>query len=129
MRVRVCVCVYAARAPVRLSAWLRASIVCVSLLLRGCMPASDYALVFTNRSTVPFTRPDFPFCSIFDSCTPFLPPFHDTLPPPALVVTPSLSLPPSPSLCLSLVYSSLSPSARFFEPNYPDFVSSDPTIN
>lgn len=98
-RVRV----YAARARARSCAFLRGCVprLFACLPLRVCMPASDYALVFTNRSTVPFTRPDFPSCSIFDSCTPFSPPFHNfSLPPPALVVTLSLPL-PSTHLSLS----------------------------
>ena len=51
-----------------------ACLYCVAACLHACMPAclrlTRYVLVFTNRLTVPFTRPDFPFCSIFKPFTP-----------------------------------------------------------
>lgn len=126
--MRLCVCGARARAPfcvaacldclrVSAAAWLHA---CVRL--RACVYQSLDRSIYAAR---------FSFLLDIRLLHPLLAslPRH-SLPPPALVVTPSLSLSPlSLSLSLSLVYSSLSPSARFFEPNYPDFVSSDPTIN
>lgn len=115
-----------------------ACLYCVAACLHACMPAclrlTRYVLVFTNRFTVPFTRPDFPFCSIFK---PFTPLTNPTCLPPSttFLLQPSSTLFALPFTLFLALYipsesrrSSLSPFHAvfifsFLQANYPDFLS------
>ena len=124
----VCVCARACHHACCVSR-LFACLCRVAACLHACMPAclrlTRYVLVFTNRLTVPFTRPDFPFCSIFNHPPPSNSP-HQHLLFPTNVASPTLSNPLQPSLFPFLALSpffSLSSSLSLFESCRPPLFS------